>query len=115
MATSEAHTGNVGGVEYLAIGEIVRYRLTAILPEGTSTNLQVVDLLPQGLILLDNDEVKVSFTADNDITEEADLAGADNGALPPTFILPPATHRHGLRGTAAADHVQPGDPGQQRQ
>jgi LPXTG-site transpeptidase (sortase) family protein len=88
VATSEAHTGNVGGVEYLAIGEIARYRLTAILPEGTSTNLQIVDLLPQGMLLLDNGEVKVSFTADNNVLEAADLAGADNDAIPPTFVLP---------------------------
>ena len=90
VATSEAHTGNVGGREQLAIGEIVRYRLAAVLPEGTSTNLQIVDLLPQGLQLLDNDEVRLSFAADANINEPADLAGADNDALPPTFVLPAA-------------------------
>ena len=88
ISTSELHTGVVGGREPLAIGEIVRYRLEAVLPEGTSTNLQLVDLLPQGLLLLDNDEVRLSFTAESNITESPDLAGADNDAVPPTFVLP---------------------------
>jgi hypothetical protein len=88
VATSEAHTGNVGGREQLAIGEIARYRLTAVLPEGTSTNLQIIDLLPQGLQLLDVDEVRLSFSADNDVTESGDLTLADDDAIPPTFVLP---------------------------
>ena len=88
ISTSESHTGLVGGRERLAIGEIVRYRLQAVLPEGTSTNLQLIDLLPQGLVLLDTGQVRLSFTADNDITEPGDLAGADNAAVPPTFVLP---------------------------
>ena len=98
VATSEAHTGNVGGREQLAIGEIARYRLTAVLPEGTSTNLQIIDLLPQGLQLLEVDEVRLSFSADNDVTEPGDLTLADNDAIPPTFVLPAAGSRRPIVG-----------------
>ena len=88
VATSEAHTGNLAGVEQLAIGEIVRYRLTTRITEGTIPNLQFVDQLPQGLLLIDPGAVKVSFLADTDITEASDLAGADNDAVVPSFVLP---------------------------
>ncbi|MCP3882690.1 MAG: isopeptide-forming domain-containing fimbrial protein, partial [Sulfitobacter sp.] len=48
--TSEASTVD----PYVAVGEIVRYRLVATLPEGTSENLQLSDLLPAGLLFLND-------------------------------------------------------------
>ena len=88
VATSETHTGFDGARERLAIGEIVRYRMSVGFPEGTSPNFQLVDQLPQGLLLIDNAQVRVSFTADNGVTEPVDMSGADNDAVPPTFVLP---------------------------
>jgi fimbrial isopeptide formation D2 family protein/uncharacterized repeat protein (TIGR01451 family) len=88
VATSEAHTGNDGSRERLAIGEIVRYRISIDIPEGTSPAFQIRDQLPQGLLLQDANQVRLSFSADANITEPADLAGADNDAVPPTFVLP---------------------------
>ena len=38
VSTSEAHTGVVGGVERVAIVEIIRYRLQVEIPEGTVNN-----------------------------------------------------------------------------
>jgi uncharacterized repeat protein (TIGR01451 family) len=49
VSTSEAHTGPVNGVEQLAIGEIIRYQLDIVVPEGSSSSFQVRDLLPAGL------------------------------------------------------------------
>ena len=61
VATSEAHTISVAGVEQVAIGEIVRYRLRVLLPEGTSTNFQILDGLPAGMIFLDDNTAKAAF------------------------------------------------------
>ncbi len=92
VATSEAHTADgastVADPTRVAVGEIIRYRLQTSLPEGTSPNLRLIDTLPNGLSLLDLSQVMVSFSADNDITESVDLAGADNDAVAPTFVLP---------------------------
>jgi fimbrial isopeptide formation D2 family protein/uncharacterized repeat protein (TIGR01451 family) len=45
VATSEPHTGGA----QLAIGEIVTYRLEAVVPEGTSPGMTIADTLPPGL------------------------------------------------------------------
>jgi fimbrial isopeptide formation D2 family protein/uncharacterized repeat protein (TIGR01451 family) len=51
VATSEGHTTGT----QVAIGEIIRYRLTVVVPETTSGNTYVLqDLLPAGLNYLDN-------------------------------------------------------------
>ena len=64
--TSEAHTGDPGdGVQRLAVGEIARYRLVVSLPEGTSTNFQLRDLLPDGLTFLDDGTAKAAFVSND--------------------------------------------------
>ncbi len=68
ISTSEAHTGLVNGLENLAIGEIVRFRLVSVIPEGTSPNFQIRDLLPGGLIFLNDDTSVVAFVSDGGIT-----------------------------------------------
>jgi fimbrial isopeptide formation D2 family protein/uncharacterized repeat protein (TIGR01451 family) len=64
IATSEAHTGAVGGIERLTIGEIVRYRIEVAVPEGTLTDLQIHDVLPPGLTFLDDGSATVGFVSD---------------------------------------------------
>ncbi len=86
--TSEAGNGSVGNERALAIGELVRYRLSVTLPEGTISDLQLRDTLPSGLTFLNDGDVRISFIANNAMSTEADLAGADNDVLPPTFVLP---------------------------
>ena len=70
ISTSELFTGLAGGSQRVAIGEIVRYRLTARLPEGTSTNFQIQDQLPNSvssgnghLTFLNDGTAKVSFVS----------------------------------------------------
>ncbi|MCC6146446.1 MAG: isopeptide-forming domain-containing fimbrial protein [Anaerolineaceae bacterium] len=72
----------------LTIGETVRYRLAVTLPQGTFQSTILTDTLPAGFSYAGNP--KLSFVADQDITEAADLAGADNDAVPPTFDVPAA-------------------------
>ncbi len=86
--TSEAGDGSAGSERDLAIGEVIRYRLAVTIPEGTTSDLQLRDTLPGGFTFLNDGDVRISFLANSDMTEEADLAGADNDALPPTFVLP---------------------------
>ncbi|MBL8093887.1 MAG: DUF11 domain-containing protein, partial [Anaerolineales bacterium] len=57
VATSEAHTSG----NSLAIGEIARYRLAVSLPEGLSTNFQLVDTVPPGLTVLNDGTINVAF------------------------------------------------------
>ena len=61
VATSEAHTGVVSGVERVTIGEIIRYRLVTELPEVTVENLILLDFLPAGLQFLDDGTSTVAF------------------------------------------------------
>jgi len=84
VGTSELSTlGNE-----VAIGEIVRYRLETTLIGGTNVNVSFVDLLPAGLQLIDPDQVRIAFMSDMPILSAPDLAGANNGADPPTFVMP---------------------------
>ncbi len=93
VSTTAAHTaetgnGSVGSARDLTIGEVIRYRLTVTIPEGTVSQLQLLDTLPIGFTFLNDGDVRISFRANADMTEEADLAGADNDQLTPTFIFP---------------------------
>ena len=53
QATSELHTTTPDA----AIGEIVRFRLITVIPEGTTLNFQIQDLLPVGLTYIGNPSV----------------------------------------------------------
>lgn len=59
VTTSEGHTSGAD----VAIGEIVRYRLAVEIPEGTLTNLQLVDVLPSGLTVLSDTTASFAFVS----------------------------------------------------
>ncbi len=89
VATSETHTAG----DDVAVGEIVRYRLAVQVPEATAPNFAIVDTLSTGVSILDLDQVRLSFVADNDMTASnfsaAENTAANNDELPPTsFTLP---------------------------
>ncbi|MFY9824103.1 MAG: LamG domain-containing protein [Thermoanaerobaculia bacterium] len=66
VQTSEPHTApqnSGGGTPPVAVGEIIRYRLIAAVPEGVSPNFQIKDLLPVGLTYLGNP--KIGFVSTN--------------------------------------------------
>jgi len=68
ISTSETHTELVNGLENLAIGEIVRFRLVSAIPESTSPNFQVRDFLPDGLVFLNDNTAVVAFVSTGGIT-----------------------------------------------
>jgi hypothetical protein len=61
-------------------GEIVRYRLIATIPEGTSPNLQLVDNIPWGMRFVNDDTVRVAFISNSDVITSTS-AGAQVPAL----------------------------------
>jgi uncharacterized repeat protein (TIGR01451 family) len=71
-ATSEAHTtpqqAAPGGQVNATIGEIVRFRLVTIIPEGTTQNLQIRDALPPGLTYIPN-TARAVFVANNPVRD----------------------------------------------
>jgi len=64
VSTSEAHTSLVTGTERVAIGEIVRYRLVTLIPEGSlgpSTILR--DQVPNGMSYINDGTAKIAFVS----------------------------------------------------
>ncbi len=83
VTTSEASTiwNNV------AVGEIVRYRLLTIIPEGTSPSFQVIDNLPAGMMFLDDGTAKASLVSDAGFTSGLIGANATLMSTPLTYGL----------------------------
>ena len=64
--TSEAHTSDTtadtaANPRPLAIGEIVRYRVKVVLPEGASSAVKVTDALPPGLSYLNDSTARAAL------------------------------------------------------
>ncbi|MCP3911313.1 MAG: isopeptide-forming domain-containing fimbrial protein, partial [Actinomycetia bacterium] len=104
--TSEASTAD----PYVAVGEIVRYRLVVTLPEGTSENLQLSDLLPAGMLFLNDGTARLALVSDDAPMASTNptgdtlglglgagtfapvtppwVSGTDHAGIDPTFVLP---------------------------
>jgi uncharacterized repeat protein (TIGR01451 family)/fimbrial isopeptide formation D2 family protein len=77
VASSESHTTGINA----AIGEIVRFRLSSVIPEGTSTNFQIRDLLPAGFLYLDDGTAKLAFVSNGAGITSSNITCANvNGA-----------------------------------
>ncbi|MEL6109000.1 MAG: isopeptide-forming domain-containing fimbrial protein, partial [Planctomycetota bacterium] len=98
VATSEAHTGFVSGIERVAIGEIVRYRLVTEIPEGTLADTIIRERLRNGLMFLDDGTATIAFVSNNGIVSTNGAAGLSvalgtpanvvgNSVVAPTFLL----------------------------
>lgn len=91
--SSEASTSGSA----VTIGEIVRYRVTARLAEGTAPSFQIVDALPSGLRMLDDGTAKVAFVSNQAGITSSTLSGTGLSvsgnettlaSITPTFVLP---------------------------
>jgi fimbrial isopeptide formation D2 family protein/uncharacterized repeat protein (TIGR01451 family) len=58
VGTNQAHTQDLD----VAIGEIVTYRITAIVPQGTTNSVTVVDTLDPGLAIIDLPTIGANVT-----------------------------------------------------
>ena len=82
----------------MVIGEIARYRLQTTFPEGTTNSLNFQDVLPSGLLFLNDGTAKVAFVANTpaNITSSTlsgaglQVAGDETtvAGIAPTFVLP---------------------------
>ena len=95
--TSETHTGLVTGLERLAIGEIVRYRLVYRIAEGVAANFRLEDDLPAGLLFLDDNTAMAALVSNGAGLSSSTLAGpglivsgneTTIAGIRPTFVLP---------------------------
>lgn len=91
VATSESHTSDAsadtaGDPRPVAIGEIIRYQLRAILPESTSISYELDDILAAGIEYIPG-SARVSYLADTSPSFSGDFAGIQNQTTP-TFAFP---------------------------
>ena len=94
VATSEPHTGGAD----LAVGEVARFRIETVVPEGTITGASITDELPAGLEFLDDGTAAVALVSDGGTgLASSTLTGAGLGldgdgstvdAVTPTFVVP---------------------------
>lgn len=101
-ATSESHTGFRNGAEELAIGEIVRFRITFEVPRGTWPAAFLRDLQPPGLRLLQGTSRIALVASQPGGLSSGALGGpglfvagseATVAGVVPTFIPPPGVDR----------------------
>lgn len=102
---SSVPTPNAFNTVDAAIGEIIRFRLITVIPEGTTLGLQITDLLPPGLTYIGNP--RVSFVANSGIGtspyESWTVISGDettHGSCPGPVIAPPGTALAVCCGTA---------------
>ncbi len=75
--SSESHTGlDALGQTEATIGEIIRYRVEMVLPEGTLADVTLRDVLPSGLTFLDDGTAEIAFVSDNDAITSTTIADA---------------------------------------
>ena len=99
VSTSESHTGFVSGIERVAVGEIVRYRLVTEIPEGTAPDLIIQDRLRGGMQYVDDGTATIAFVSNTGVIStdgnaslavglgtSANVVG--NAVITPTFALP---------------------------
>ena len=85
-ATSDTPDGSAGNERPVAIGEVVRYRLVAILPESTTISLRMDDVLAAGIEFVPG-TARVSYLANTAPSLSGDFAGIQNEATP-TLLFP---------------------------
>ncbi len=96
VTTSEPSTGFVSGSERVTIGEMVRYRLVSRIPEGSFSNVQLLDGMPTGLQFLNDNTATVAFVCNSGAAcmTSSTLSGSGlvvNGAssnVSPVFVVP---------------------------
>ncbi|MEE4217579.1 MAG: IPTL-CTERM sorting domain-containing protein [Xanthomonadales bacterium] len=78
VVTSETTTSDSATPPRATIGEIVRYRLIAELPEGTVGELKLADVLPAGLTFLDDGSSRAAFISNGPGLNASGVSGIPN-------------------------------------
>ncbi|MCL4875585.1 MAG: isopeptide-forming domain-containing fimbrial protein [Anaerolineae bacterium] len=84
--TSDSTADTSADPRPVAVGEILRYRLVTSIPEGTSPNVFINDILVPGIEFIPG-SARVSFLTDTPMTASPDFAGV-TADLTPVFLFP---------------------------
>ncbi len=115
IATSEDSSSEVGAPRNVLIGEIVRYHLVIDLPEGTTTNLQVIDSVVTNMAFMNDGSTRVAFVCNSGASCASSSTAAigtnpvisgNANSVTPTFVLPAASITGGA-GNPYGDGVDP--------
>ena len=121
VATSEPGTAGTVDVE---IGEIVRYQVYVVIPEGVTNGVSIRDTLSPGLTYLNDGSTTIAFVANQtgmtstavpDGDPESALYVDGNETWPltptnhPTYVMPAGAIGGGSGGAGALNGFQPGD------
>jgi uncharacterized repeat protein (TIGR01451 family)/fimbrial isopeptide formation D2 family protein len=60
VSTSEAGTSDTP-TPYVAVGEVARFRVSVVIPEGQNPNVTITDTLPAGLSFLNDNTATIAF------------------------------------------------------
>ena len=91
VTTSEPGTP---GTTNLAIGEIVRYRVSVVIPEGVTPNVSIQDKLDPGLRYLNDGTTKVAFVTNDagmtssTLSSDPEATGNQTWSEHPAYVLP---------------------------
>ncbi len=92
ISTEETDDG-ISNPRDVTIGEVVRYRLQAEIPEGNIPDFQIQDLLPDGIRYLNDGTTNISFVSDGGVSSSGETysgdintAAASNSTLPADAI-----------------------------
>jgi LPXTG-site transpeptidase (sortase) family protein len=91
VSSSDAGTLDTASPPRLTIGEIVRYRLAMLIPEGTSTDLAMLDQLPNYLRFLNDGTAKFAFVSQAGISSSSLSGGNVVGSAADLTSLPSAS------------------------
>ncbi|WP_461602388.1 VCBS domain-containing protein [Aeromonas rivipollensis] len=97
--------------EQVTVGEIIRYKVVALIPEGENDNYELRVSLPKGLIFLDKEQVRLALISSGGLTSSlsgsaitgADVAGNETSSA--ALAISP-TLANGLQGLLDAAQIE---------
>jgi LPXTG-site transpeptidase (sortase) family protein len=115
VATSEDSSSETGAPRNVLIGEIVRYHLVMDLPEGTTTNLQVIEGIVANMAYMNDGSTRIAFVCNSGAACASSSTAAigtnpvisgNSSSVTPAFVLP-AGSIGGGSGNPYGDGVDP--------
>ena len=115
VATSEDSSSEAGAPRSVLIGEIVRYHLVLDLPEGTTTNLQVIEGIVANMAYMNDGSTRIAFVCNSGAACASSSTGTigsvpvisgNTSSVTPAFVLP-AVSVSGGSGNPYGDAVDP--------
>src|SRR5215213_1631080 len=115
IATSEDSSSEISAPRNVLIGEIVRYHLVMDLPEGITTNIQLIDGIVANMAYMNDGTTRIAFVCNSGAACVSSSTGAigsnpvisgNSSNVTPAFVLP-AGSISGGSGNPFGDGVDP--------